>query len=86
MFSEYDVDERWTERRWLMVKNWLVHKKQKVVLASRRRWKRYWVMLRGTRLFFHVDTNQPCTDERVSATTSVDLDQSTPEQVLGMTS
>jgi len=73
-----------TERRWLSVKNWLVRKKRKVVLASRRRWKRYWVVLRGSRLFFHVDTNQPCTDEHILAPASKEFDSCPPEQVIGM--
>jgi len=71
--------------RWLSVKSWLVHKKHKVVLASRRRWKIYWVTLRGTRLLFYVAADQPCTDQHHSASTSTELDQSPPEKVLGMT-
>jgi len=71
------------ERRWLSVKPWLVHKKRKVVLASRRRWKTHWVMLRGTRLFFHVAANQPCPDEHILTSVSTEVDQSAPELVLG---
>ena len=37
---------------WLVVKNWLVHKKKKLELAARRTWKRYWVCLKGTTLLF----------------------------------
>ena len=37
---------------WLVVKNWLLHKKRKVELAPRRAWKRYWVCLKGTTLLF----------------------------------
>ena len=75
-----------TERRWLSVKNWMVHKKRKVVLASKRRWKRYWVLLRGTRLFLHGDVSQPRTDDHISAPASTEFDLSAPEQVLGMLS
>ncbi|KAL5009978.1 hypothetical protein ScPMuIL_012283, partial [Solemya velum] len=38
---------------WLVVKNWLVHKKKKLELASKRNWKRYWVCLKGTLLLFY---------------------------------
>jgi len=71
--------------RWLSAKNWLAHKKTKVVLASRRRWKMYWVVLRGTRLFFHVDVSQPQTDEHnvILATTLTEFDLSVAEQVVG---
>ncbi|XP_070190492.1 protein still life, isoform SIF type 1-like isoform X2 [Littorina saxatilis] len=37
---------------WLVVKNWLIHKKKKIELAPRRTWKRYWVCLKGTTLLF----------------------------------
>ncbi|PVD27952.1 hypothetical protein C0Q70_10528 [Pomacea canaliculata] len=37
---------------WLVVKNWLIHKKKKLELAPRRTWKRYWVCLKGTTLLF----------------------------------
>ncbi|KAL2094292.1 hypothetical protein ACEWY4_009011 [Coilia grayii] len=38
----------------LAVKNFLVHKKnKKVELAARRKWKRYWVSLKGCTLFFY---------------------------------
>jgi len=74
------------ERRWLSVKNWMVHKKRKVVLAAKRRWKRYWVLLRGTRLFLHGDVSQPRTDDHISAPASTEFDLSAPEQVLGMLS
>ncbi|XP_062392386.1 rho guanine nucleotide exchange factor TIAM1 [Sardina pilchardus] len=38
----------------LSVKNFLVHKKnKKVELAARRKWKRYWVSLKGCTLFFY---------------------------------
>ncbi|XP_076466563.1 protein still life, isoform SIF type 1-like isoform X2 [Babylonia areolata] len=37
---------------WLVVKNWLAHKKKKLELAPRRTWKRYWVCLKGTTLLF----------------------------------
>ncbi|XP_041128032.1 T-lymphoma invasion and metastasis-inducing protein 1-like isoform X1 [Polyodon spathula] len=38
----------------LAVKNFLVHKKnKKVELATRRKWKRYWVSLKGCTLFFY---------------------------------
>ena len=38
---------------WLTVKNWLIHKKRKVELASKRTWKKYWVCLKGTMLLFY---------------------------------
>ncbi|XP_048240466.1 protein still life, isoform SIF type 1-like isoform X4 [Haliotis rufescens] len=37
---------------WLVVKNWLVHKKKKIELAARRNWRRYWMCLKGTTLLF----------------------------------
>ncbi|XP_050393235.1 protein still life, isoform SIF type 1 isoform X3 [Patella vulgata] len=37
---------------WLVVKNWLVHKKRKIELAPKRNWKRYWICLKGTTLLF----------------------------------
>ncbi|XP_056015232.1 protein still life, isoforms C/SIF type 2-like isoform X5 [Ostrea edulis] len=38
---------------WLVVKNWLIHRKRKLELAPRRKWKRYWVCLKGTVLLFY---------------------------------
>jgi len=66
-------------RRWLSVKSWLVQKKHRVVLASRRRWKTHWVTLRGTRLLFYV--NRPCTDQHIPASTSIT--ECPPQHVLG---
>ncbi|XP_074662751.1 protein still life, isoforms C/SIF type 2-like isoform X1 [Tubulanus polymorphus] len=43
---------------WLIVKNWLVHKKRKLELAPKRTWKKYWVCLKGTVLLFFL-----CDDE-----------------------
>lgn len=43
---------------WLEVKNWLVQSKRKVMLASKRKWKRYWVTLRGTTLMFYACDDQ----------------------------
>ncbi|ESO93240.1 hypothetical protein LOTGIDRAFT_232689 [Lottia gigantea] len=37
---------------WLVVKNWLVHKKRKIELAAKRNWKKYWICLKGTTLLF----------------------------------
>ncbi|KAK3098133.1 hypothetical protein FSP39_016489 [Pinctada imbricata] len=37
---------------WLVVKNWLIHRKRKLELAPKRKWKHYWVCLKGTVLLF----------------------------------
>ncbi|XP_041354996.1 protein still life, isoforms C/SIF type 2-like isoform X2 [Gigantopelta aegis] len=51
---------------WLVVKNWLVHKKRKIELAPRRNWKRYWVCLKGTTLlFFDCDEESTVTQNSV---------------------
>ncbi|XP_055889576.1 protein still life, isoform SIF type 1-like isoform X3 [Biomphalaria glabrata] len=48
---------------WLVVKNWLLHKKKKIELAPRRTWKRYWVCLKGTTLlFFDCDEESAVTE------------------------
>ncbi|CAL1547658.1 unnamed protein product [Lymnaea stagnalis] len=48
---------------WLVVKNWLLHKKKKMELAPRRAWKRYWVCLKGTTLlFFDCDEESSVTE------------------------
>ncbi|GAB1600635.1 protein still life, isoform SIF type 1-like isoform X8 [Argonauta hians] len=49
---------------WLVVKNWLIHKKRKLELAPKRNWKRYWVCLKGTMLlFFDCDEESAITEE-----------------------
>ncbi|XP_012937622.1 protein still life, isoform SIF type 1 isoform X2 [Aplysia californica] len=51
---------------WLVVKNWLLHKKKKVELAPRRAWKRYWVCLKGTTLlFFDCDEESSITENSI---------------------
>ncbi|XP_036357057.1 protein still life, isoform SIF type 1 isoform X5 [Octopus sinensis] len=58
---------------WLVVKNWLIHKKRKLELAPKRNWKRYWVCLKGTMLlFFDCDEESAITEE------------SAPRHVLGV--
>ncbi|XP_078698771.1 rho guanine nucleotide exchange factor TIAM1-like isoform X2 [Branchiostoma floridae x Branchiostoma belcheri] len=45
---------------WLHVKNFLEHKKKKVELSNKRRWRKFWVCLKGTLLlFFECDEKQP---------------------------
>lgn len=52
------------DTRWLMVKNWLVHRKRSVELASKRTWNKYWVCLKGNVLLFHVcDDGVEVTDD-----------------------
>ena len=42
------------------MKNWLVHHKKKIELASKRSWKNYWVCLKGTMLLFYTcDSDEP---------------------------
>ena len=60
--------------RWLVVKNWLIHKKRKVELAPKRTWKKYWVCLKGTMLLFY-----SCDDS------SAISDDSVPRHMLGKT-
>ncbi|CAH1798643.1 unnamed protein product [Owenia fusiformis] len=48
---------------WLNVKNWLIHKKRKVELASKRSWKKYWVCLKGTTLLFFTCDEQSSLSE-----------------------
>lgn len=49
---------------WLVVKNWLIHKKRKLELAPKRNWKRYWVCLKGTMLlFFDCDEESAITED-----------------------
>ncbi|CAG5121636.1 unnamed protein product, partial [Candidula unifasciata] len=51
---------------WLVVKNWLLHKKKKIELAPRRAWKRYWVCLKGTTLlFFDCDEESSVTENSI---------------------
>ena len=59
--------------RWLIVKNWLIHKKKKVELAPKRTWKKYWVCLKGTMLLFY-----NCDDCNAIS------DDSVPKHMLGM--
>jgi len=52
---------------WLVVKNWLRRKKRKIALARRRQWRKYWVLLRGTRMLFYsvplsIDTRTAAVD------------------------
>ncbi|XP_071133546.1 protein still life, isoform SIF type 1-like isoform X4 [Mytilus edulis] len=42
---------------WLVVKNWLVQRKRRLEHAPKRKWKRYWVCLKGTVLLFY-DCNE----------------------------
>ena len=57
---------------WLVVKNWLIHKKRKVELAPKRTWKKYWVCLKGTMLLFY-----SCDDSNAIS------DDSVPRHMLG---
>lgn len=51
--------------RWLMAKNWLVHRKRSIELAAKRTWNKYWVCLKGNVLLFHVcDDGKEVTDDR----------------------
>ncbi|XP_064601963.1 protein still life, isoform SIF type 1-like isoform X2 [Liolophura sinensis] len=52
---------------WLVVKNWLVHKKRKVELAPKRSWKKYWVCLKGTTLLFFEGDEETVVDENTEA-------------------
>ena len=55
------------------MKNWLVHRKRKLELAPRRKWKRYWVCLKGTVLLFY-----DCSEETAVTEDSI------PRHILGM--
>ena len=57
---------------WLVVKNWLVQRKRRLEHAPKRKWKRYWVCLKGTVLLFY-DCN-----EQNSIT-----EESVPRHILG---
>ena len=70
---------------WLLVKNILIHsKKGKLELASHRKWKKYWVALKGVELvFYHADEKTMTTDDLDEASYQLDVDccivQSVPE-------
>ncbi|XP_070568887.1 rho guanine nucleotide exchange factor TIAM1-like isoform X3 [Ptychodera flava] len=48
---------------WLHVKNMLVAKKRKVERAAKRKWKKYWVCLKGTTLLFFACDDKTTVDE-----------------------
>ncbi|OWF46649.1 Protein still life, isoforms C/SIF type 2 [Mizuhopecten yessoensis] len=48
---------------WLVVKNWLTQRKRKLELAPKRKWKRYWVCLKGTVLLFFDCDEETLIDE-----------------------
>ncbi|XP_033741186.1 protein still life, isoform SIF type 1-like isoform X2 [Pecten maximus] len=48
---------------WLVVKNWLIQRKRKLELAPKRKWKRYWVCLKGTVLLFFDCDEETLIDE-----------------------
>jgi len=60
--------------RWLTAKNWLVHRKRRVELASKQTWKKYWVCLRGNVLLFY--TCEKCS----SSSPEVVVNEKTPPQ------
>jgi len=65
------------------VKRWLVHnKKQRVVLASRRRWNSHWVELRAARLLLYAAAAQPRPGQHISMCNESDL-QFSPDHVIG---
>ncbi|XP_077977644.1 rho guanine nucleotide exchange factor TIAM1-like [Glandiceps talaboti] len=48
---------------WLHVKNMLVAKRKKLERANKRKWKKYWVCLKGTTLLFFVCDEKTSVDE-----------------------
>ena len=65
------------------MKRWLVHnKKQRVVLASRRRWNSHWVELRAARLLLYAAAAQPRPGQHISMCNESDL-QFSPDHVIG---
>ena len=61
---------------WLLVKNILIHsKKGKVELASHRKWKKYWVTLKGVELvFYHANEHTVTTDDLDEASYRLGID------------
>ena len=70
---------------WLVVKNILIHsKKGKLELASSRKWRKYWVALKGTELmFYHADEKTVTNDDLDEPSHQLDVDnciaQAVPE-------
>lgn len=58
--SEQNLDIFQSIRKagWLNFKNWLVNSRGKLELASKRSWKKYWVTLRNTTLYFYGDSSE----------------------------
>ncbi|XP_078617523.1 uncharacterized protein LOC144885476 [Branchiostoma floridae x Branchiostoma japonicum] len=66
---------------WLHVKNFLEHKKKKVELSNKRRWRKFWVCLKGTLLlFFECDERQPV-DENSEPTQTLFVEGSIAQAV-----
>ncbi|XP_066265618.1 rho guanine nucleotide exchange factor TIAM1-like isoform X3 [Branchiostoma lanceolatum] len=66
---------------WLHVKNFLEHKKKKVELSNKRRWRKFWVCLKGTLLlFFECDEKQPV-DENSEPTQTLFVEGSIAQAV-----
>ncbi|XP_065318351.1 rho guanine nucleotide exchange factor TIAM1-like isoform X2 [Gordionus sp. m RMFG-2023] len=58
-FSPYGYWSRAIRKTgWLNVKHWLTNKKNKLDLASKRSWKKYWVCLKGPTLLFYATSDQ----------------------------
>lgn len=68
---------------WLIVKNVLIHsKKGKVEVASHRKWKKYWVALKGIEmLFYHADEKTVTTDDLDEPSYRLDVDCSIVQAV-----
>lgn len=70
---------------WLLVKNVLIHsKKGKLELATSRKWKKYWVALKGLEmLFYQADEKSVTTDDMDDPSFQLDVDaclvQAVPE-------
>ena len=66
LFYKYSLVTFCVLLSWLSVKNWLVHRKRKIELASKRTWKKYWVCLRGNVLYFYVVGEDNSTDDIIT--------------------
>ncbi|CAF1208615.1 unnamed protein product, partial [Didymodactylos carnosus] len=71
--NDYDLsivhDSSLKKAGWLNVKYWLTTQRQRVELASHRKWKRYWICLKGQDLFLYTDYSD--TDENITPKLSI---------------
>jgi hypothetical protein len=66
-----------------MIKRWLMHKKGKVILASRRRWKKYWVVLAANRLLMHDQPPDSATTEDYDNIIAATKTDAQPKPIFG---